>query len=64
MKRFHVSWNTKPNTNAIISLRTQHVGNTHVDVDQPTNISKDSLHISNKLMTRSKTKTLKEAFQY
>jgi hypothetical protein len=30
-------------------------------VDQPTNTSKDPLHVPNGLMTRSKTKTLKEA---
>ena len=28
------------------------------DVDQPTNTSKDPLHVSNGLMTRSKTKAL------
>ena len=31
------------------------------DVDQPRNISKDPLHVSNGPITRSKTKTLKEA---
>ena len=31
------------------------------DVDQPKHISKDLLHVSNGLMTWSKTKTLKEA---
>jgi len=30
-------------------------------VDQPTNTSKDPLHVPNELMNRSKTKTLKEA---
>jgi hypothetical protein len=31
------------------------------DMDQPRNTSKDPLHISNGVMTRSKTKALKEA---
>jgi len=31
------------------------------DVDQPRNTSKDPLHVPNSPMTRSKTKTLKEA---
>jgi hypothetical protein len=31
------------------------------DVDQPRNTSKDPLHVPNGLMTRSKTKALKEA---
>ena len=30
-------------------------------MDQPRNTSKDPLHVLNSLMTRSKTKTLKEA---
>jgi hypothetical protein len=59
MYRFHVSWNNKPNTNAIISL-----GGTHVDVDHLTNISKDLLHVSNKLIAWPKIKTLKKTFQY
>jgi hypothetical protein len=32
------------------------------DVDQPRNTSKDPLHVPNGSMTRSKSKTLKEAF--
>ena len=32
-----------------------------IDMDQPKNTSKDPLHVPNGLITRSKTKTLKEA---
>jgi hypothetical protein len=40
------------------------VGDTNVDVDWFTNINKDLLHVSNKVMAWPKIKTLEEAFQY
>jgi len=50
-----------PNRNSTSQKVIKKIRKTCSDTDQPRNTSKNPLHISNGVMTRSKTKALKEA---